>query len=88
MASAVGFDNAIETLARDGCMILDPTSESDAFICDLVNRLKRPKPPVLTHKTEKIATMVLVRQSIGQFNSDVDDILGEIINDLEKLAAA
>ena len=85
---AIAFNNAIETLARDGYMILDPTSESDAFICDLVNRLKWPKLPALTNKAEKIATMVLVRQSIGQFNSDVDDILGDIISDLEGLSAA
>ncbi len=88
MASAVGFDSAIETLARDGYMILDPANPEDYFVCDLVNRLKRQKPPVLANKTEKVQLLKFMQSFHGKLNEDVDRVLGDIIRYLESLEAA
>lgn len=77
-------DSAIETLARDGYLVLDPFSETDQFICEVVNRLKT-KPQSIGDKDLKIATL----QNLAPLlSTDIHDVLMNIVGDLERLDEA
>lgn len=84
------IDAALESLARDGYMILDPLSEADAFICNVVNRLKwaeqaPPKPATIGDKGLKIDTL---RNLAPLMSTDISDVLMNIADDLDALEAA
>lgn len=73
-------------LTQAGYIVLDPFSENDAFFCSVVERLSNSNKPRITRKPEKLATLRLVRESLGILNSDIDELLAAIITDFEKLA--
>lgn len=82
-------ENAIETLARDGYMILDPLSEAEQFICEVVQRLKwaeqpRPQPVQIERKGMKIKALTLIADST-LIQPDIAEFLKEIANDLQKI---
>lgn len=80
-------ETALETLVRDGYMVLDPISESDQFICEVVNRLKTPCPQI-KNKAEKIGVLNLMRDHYGYINTDFETVLSDIIQDLKQLEEA
>jgi len=91
-SSAILKENAVETLARDGYLILDPLRESEQFICQVVNRLKLadlppPKPVQIERKDLKIKALSLIAES-PLIHDEFAEILSQIASDIEKLAAA
>lgn len=81
------FKSILE-LVRESYIVLDPMSESDQFICDLVNRLKTPATQKIKNKAEKIGVLNLMRDHYSYINTDFETVLSDIIQDLNRLEEA
>lgn len=88
----ISIDSALETLASDGYLFLDPNDEIESSLITMANYMRQardvPEPPKIERKDEKIQLLQFFKGFHGKLNEDVDQVLADIIADYEQFEAA
>lgn len=70
-------------------LTLDPCDEIESALITMANYMRTFREPVkLENKDVKIKLLSLMRDFHGKFNDEVNQVLGDIIEDLDRLEAA
>lgn len=90
-AQTLTTDAAVETLARDGYVFLDPNDEIESALITMANYMRQaremPDPHKIERKEMKIKALRLIAES-PLIQADIAEFLGEIAHDLELMEAA